>query len=48
MIKYSVPVYFRTINTNTMLKVVEQAMELYRDFPDIMAGFDLVRDTFTV
>lgn len=26
-----------------MTEVVEEAMMLHRDFPDIMAGFDLVR-----
>lgn len=26
-----------------MTEVVEEAMKLQRDFPDIMAGFDLVR-----
>lgn len=32
----------RGIDTEKMVQVVEEAMELYRGFPDIMAGFDLV------
>lgn len=28
-----------------MTEVVEKAMKLQRDFPDIMAGFDLVRNS---
>lgn len=32
----------RGINTSMMVRVVEEAMKLQRDFPDIMAGFDLV------
>ncbi|KAK2918126.1 adenosine deaminase 2-A [Channa argus] len=32
----------RGINISAMTGVVEEAMKLHRDFPDIMAGFDLV------
>ncbi|KAK2841967.1 hypothetical protein Q5P01_012167 [Channa striata] len=32
----------RGINISMMTAVVEEAMKLHRDFPDIMAGFDLV------
>lgn len=28
-----------------MTEVVERAMKLQRDFPEIMAGFDMVRHT---
>lgn len=34
---------FRGVNISVMTGVVEEAMKLQRDFPDIMAGFDLVR-----
>lgn len=37
--------YFRGVNASVITKVVEKAMELQRDFPDIMAGFDLVRSS---
>ncbi|XP_061577318.1 adenosine deaminase 2-A [Cololabis saira] len=32
----------RGLNASVMTGVVEKAMKLHRDFPDIMAGFDLV------
>ncbi|XP_068580269.1 adenosine deaminase 2-A [Cebidichthys violaceus] len=32
----------RGVNASVMARVVEEAMKLRRDFPDIMAGFDLV------
>uniref|UniRef100_A0A3Q3VJD7 adenosine deaminase n=1 Tax=Mola mola TaxID=94237 RepID=A0A3Q3VJD7_MOLML len=32
----------RGVNMSVMTRVVEKAMRLQRDFPDIMAGFDLV------
>ncbi|KAI3371587.1 hypothetical protein L3Q82_024158, partial [Scortum barcoo] len=32
----------RRVNISVMTSVVEEAMKLQRDFPDIMAGFDLV------
>lgn len=32
----------RGVNMSVMTEVVEEAMKLQRDFPDIMAGFDLV------
>ncbi|XP_047452242.1 adenosine deaminase 2-A [Mugil cephalus] len=32
----------RRVNTSVLTEVVEEAMELRRNFPDIMAGFDLV------
>lgn len=35
---------FRRVNLTVMTSVVEDAMELHRDFPDIMAGFDTVRE----
>lgn len=34
---------FRRVNSSVMTSVVEEAMRLKRDFPDIMAGFDMVR-----
>lgn len=36
---------FRGVNLTVMTSVVEEAMKLQRDFPDIMAGFDAVRGT---
>ncbi|XP_031160844.1 adenosine deaminase 2-A-like [Sander lucioperca] len=36
------PVCFRGVNASVMARVVEEAMKLQRDFPDVMAGFDLV------
>ncbi|KAF1387283.1 hypothetical protein PFLUV_G00103790 [Perca fluviatilis] len=32
----------RGVNASVMARVVEEAMKLQRDFPDVMAGFDLV------
>lgn len=32
----------RAVNSTVMAQVVEEAMQLRRDFPDFMAGFDLV------
>ncbi|XP_060932791.1 adenosine deaminase 2-A [Limanda limanda] len=32
----------RSVNISTMTRAVETAMKLQKDFPDIMAGFDLV------
>ncbi|XP_019749808.1 adenosine deaminase 2-A isoform X1 [Hippocampus comes] len=35
-------VVHRTIDASALMAVVEKAMKLQRDFPDLMAGFDLV------
>lgn len=32
----------RAVNSSVMARVVDEAMKLKRDFPDIMAGFDMV------
>lgn len=36
-------VYSRGLNTSMMTEVVKEAMKLQKDFPDDMAGFDMVR-----
>lgn len=36
-------VCFRGVNLTVMTSVVEEAMKLQHDFPDIMAGLDAVR-----
>ena len=41
-------VFFREIDPSLLTKAVQQAMKLQVDFPETMAGFDLVRDLLLI